>query len=122
MAEKSPQDERHMIEVGERIRKARLPLGWTQKQLGDRTNDPHIARMLTLFENGGDHMRMLQFFKITKAVGLTPNDVAPSDMFAPGESIIDDFLEMSIEHQDMIRRLIKSLKDADKLEREKQGQ
>ena len=111
-----------MIEVGERIRKARLSLGWTQKQLGDRTNDPHIARMLTLFENGGDHMRMLQFFKITKAVGLTPNDVAPSDMFTPSESIIDDFLEMSIEHQDMIRRLIKSLKDADKLEREKQGQ
>ncbi len=121
MAERNPQDERRMIEVGERIRKARLSLGWTQKQLSDRTDNPHIARMLTHFENGGDHMRILDFFKIVKALGLTPNDVAPSDMFTPGESVIDNFLEMSLENQDTVRRLIKSLKNANLEGGEKQG-
>ena len=119
MAAKNPQDDRYKYEVGNRLRKARLALGLTQKQVAERMEDPRIARMLTLYENGGDHMRMLPFFRLTKAVGLTPNDVAPSDMFARGESIIDNFLDLTLEHQDLVRSLIKTLWDADnKVEQE----
>ena len=101
-----------MRQVGERIRKARKSLGLTQAEIGRKTGDPGIARMLTLYENGGDHMRMLTFFKLSRTLGLTPNDLAPTELFPDDTSIIDEFLDLTAEQQDAVRLLIRTLKRA----------
>lgn len=108
---RSPEDRRIMREVGERMQKARKSMGLTQEQFGEKTGDKRIANRLSLYETGGDHMGMLVFFRITKALNLTPNDLAPRTLFPEGMSITDDFLSLTQEQQQMIRNLIRMLKE-----------
>ena len=108
---RSPEDERIMREVGERIRKARRSMGLTQEQFAEKTGDKRIANRLSLYETGGDHMSMLVYFRITRALSLTPNDLAPHELFPEGMSIIDDFLSLTPEQQRTVRKLIRMLKE-----------
>ena len=108
------EEDRIKREVGELLRKARRALGLTQEQFGEKTGDSRIANRLSLYENGGDHMNMVTFFRVAKALNLTPNDLTPRDLLPEGMSIMDDFLDLTPEQQAAVRTLIRVLKSGNK--------
>ena len=112
MSERDPRIKKIMIEVGARIRKARKSRKLTQTQVGEIANDTAIGRRLTKYENGEDHMSMVAFFDICKALRMSPADLAPLELFPEGASVIDDFLDLTEEQQEAVRTIIKSLKVA----------
>ena len=108
---KNSQGESIKREVGERMRKARKSMGLTQEQFGERAGDARIANRLSLYDTGRDHMSMLTFFRISKALGLTPNELSPLELLPEGASVIDEFLDLTAQQQKMIRGLIRMLKE-----------
>ena len=108
------EEDRIKREVGELMRKARRAMGLTQEQFGEKTGDKRIANRLSLYENGGDHMNMVTFFRVAKALNLTPNDLTPKDMLPEGMSIMEDFLDLTLEQQATVRALIRMLKEGNK--------
>lgn len=108
------EEDRIKHEVGELVRKARKGMGLTQEQFAEKAGDNRIANRLSLYENGGDHMNMVTFFRIAKALNLTPNDLTPRDMLPDGMSIMDDFLGLTPEQQATVRALIRMLKEGNK--------
>ena len=112
MPERNPRIKKIMIEVGARIRKARKSQRLTQAQVGELADDPPLARRLTKYENGEDHMSMVAFFDICKALRMAPSDLAPLDLFPERASVIEDFLDLTEEQQEAVRMIIKMLKAA----------
>ena len=59
-------------------------------------------------------MNMVTFFRVAKALNLTPNDLTPKVMLPEGMSIMEDFLDLTLEQQATVRALIRMLKEGNK--------
>ena len=84
----------------------------TQAQVADAAGNPNLARRLTKYENGEDHMSMVAFFDICKGLQMMPTDLAPLDLLPEGASVIEEFLQLTIEQQNAVRLIIRTLKNA----------
>ena len=63
--------------------------------------------MISQFENGSDHLRIGAFFKIADVLGVTPNELSPERLIPKDQALLYDFHDLSEEHQETIRAMIK---------------
>lgn len=112
MPERSPEIQAIMVEVGERIKNARIARRLTQTQVGELVGDPNLGRRMTMYEKGEDHMNMVAYFKICKALGVTPNDLAPRGMFPAEASFNREFLSLTEEQRKAVMIMIETLEKA----------
>ena len=73
--------------VGERIRKHRKSRKLTQEQLAETIGDPFSAKILSRYENGETQMGINTYFEIAKALGVSPNDLAPQELVSHSTAI-----------------------------------
>jgi transcriptional regulator with XRE-family HTH domain len=111
-----------MVEIGQKIKKARLERGLTQQELGDIVGVQKSA--IAKYENGRVvNIKRSTLQKIAKALNIRPSelifDESPKDTANLHVKIITDFELMdaikdyyllSEENQKMVRDLIRSLK------------
>lgn len=110
------------MEIGQKIKKARLERGLTQQELGDLVGVQKSA--IAKYENGRVvNIKRSTLQKITKALNIRPSELlfndTPKDTANLHVKIITDFELMdaikdyyllSEENQKMVRDLIRSLK------------
>lgn len=110
------------MEVGQKIKKARLEKGMTQQELGDMVGVQKSA--IAKYENGRVvNIKRSTLQKITKALDIRPSELlfneSPKEAADLHVKIITDFELMgaikdyyllSEENQRMVRELIRSLK------------
>lgn len=112
MPERTPEIRAMMVEVGERMKNARTSLRLTQTQVGELADDPNLGRRMTMYEKGEDHMNMVSYFKICKALGVSPSDLAPSGMFPANASFTREFLGLPEEQRKAVMIMIETLEQA----------
>ena len=112
MPERTPEIQAMMVEVGERMKNARISLRLTQTQVGELAGDPNLGRRMTMYEKGEDHMNMVSYFKICKALGVSPSDLAPSGMFPAKASFTREFLGLPEEQRKAVMIMIETLEKA----------
>ena len=67
----------NLVVVGGRIRQARLRLGLTQRKAAERTNNSD--QYWSLIETGRERGSVNTYLKITKALGMTLDDIFYAD-------------------------------------------
>ena len=104
-------------EVGKKIKQCRKKRHMSQGQLNKEIGgDPHNTATVSKYESGSDHLRIVPFFHIVKALGVTVNDLLPDSLAVKWDPAFTEFLALTPEHQDVVRKLIQNLRDAEKQE------
>lgn len=66
-----------LLETGNRVADARTRRSITQTELAQRANCGLNGNGVSRIENGRINMRITQFFSISEALSVTPNDLCP---------------------------------------------
>ncbi|MBR0283548.1 MAG: helix-turn-helix transcriptional regulator [Oscillibacter sp.] len=107
----TPQDNLDKREVGENIRLLRVKRGLTQQQLAEQMSEQlgkkYTANMISLYENGQDHMHMGALFDFATFFGVAPQDLAPARFLKEEEVVMSYFRKLSPENQSMFERMLK---------------
>ena len=107
----TPQDNLDKREVGENIRLLRVKRGLTQQQLAERMSGQlgkkYTANMVSLYENGQDHMHMGALFDFATFFGVTLQELIPVRFLKEEEAVMSQFRKLSPENQAMFERMLK---------------
>lgn len=80
MAEIVVTDRNYLNLVGDKIRNHRKLRKLTQEQFAETVGEPFSAKVLSRYENGKTEMGISTYFEIAKALGVSPNDLAPHEL------------------------------------------
>ena len=80
MVETTVSNKKHLSIVGKQIRRHRKSRKLTQEQLAETVGGPFSAKVLSRYEHGETQMGVSTYFEIAKALGVSPNDLAPQEL------------------------------------------
>ena len=107
----TPQDNLDKREVGEHIRLLRVKMGLTQEQLAkemsERLGKKYTPNMISLYENGQDHMHMGALFDFATFFEVTPLELVPARFLKTDEAVMSYFHKLSPENQTMFEKMLK---------------
>ena len=114
----TPQDAADKKEIGRTIRRLRTMNNLTQEQLAEKMSilfgRKYTANMISLYENGGDHMQVGILFDFATFFGVPIQDLIPSRLISGYEAVLYSFRQLTPDNQAIIEKMLKlMLKDSD---------
>lgn len=76
-----------MQDLGKLIYSARTVTGMSQEELAQETCLNMSGVAVSKYENANQEMRVITFFEIAKALGVTPNDLCPPNLLCQTQQI-----------------------------------
>lgn len=98
--------------LGGRIRFLRNELKITQETLAEAIGDTCRGKQVCLWETGKNVPSATMLFEIARALGVTPNDLAPEGMFIKNDEIKEAVMmidALEILDREAILRIVESL-------------
>ena len=92
--------------LGHEIQRVRESKGMTREQLVARMDSPCSETVLRQYENGKLDMNVEVFFDLTKALGVTPNDLAPRNVMENAVSGLGDYARLNGANKDAADQMI----------------
>ena len=92
--------------IGDRIRKVRESKGMTRGELAALMGGDCTEETVRQYEDGAVRMDVDTLFSVTRALGITPNDIAPGDAMASAASGLGDYARLSGKNRRMIDQMI----------------
>ena len=92
--------------LGAKIRTIRESMDMTRDQVAAKMDAPCSAAILRQYEDGTRDMDVDVFFSLTKALGVTPNDLAPSQVMENATSGLGDYARLSGSNRFAIDQMI----------------
>lgn len=103
--------EQYIGDVGKQIRKQRKIRNLTQEQLAETVGGSFSAKNLSRNENGETQMGIITYFEIAKALGVSPNDLAPQELLSASMARAgpEDYYELDEDDRKIINTMIAML-------------
>ncbi len=109
----TPRDNTDKREVGENIRLLRVGRGLTQEELVNEMNGmlgkSYTPNMISLYENGRDHMHMGALFDFASFFGVSPTELIPARFLKGDDAILSQFRKLSPENRTTLIKMLKFL-------------
>lgn len=92
--------------IGDRIRKVRESKGMSREELALLMGGDCTEETVRQYEDGVVLMDVDTLFSATRALGVTPNDIAPSDAMEGAASALGDYARLSGKNKRMVDQVI----------------
>lgn len=85
--------------IGNRLRILREERGWSQEKLASKMGDKYNRKLIALYENGEDHMRMGALFAACEALEVPLSALVPARLLSDVDNILAVFHELTPENR-----------------------
>ena len=99
-------DQRNREILGAELKRARESLGMTRAELAEKVSGECTEDIIRQYEDGAILMDVDALFSLTKALGITPNDITPSRVMSGAASGLGDYARLNRKNRRMADKMI----------------
>lgn len=85
--------------IGNRLRVLREQRGWSQEKLASEMGEKYNRKLIAMYENGEDHMRMGALFAACEALEVSLGALVPSRLLSDTDNMLTAFHELTPENR-----------------------
>ena len=85
--------------IGNRLRILREQRGWSQEKLAAKMGEKYNRKLIAMYENGEDHMRMGALFAACEALEVSLGALVPSRLLSDTDNMLTAFHELTPENR-----------------------
>lgn len=85
--------------IGNRLRILREQRGWSQEKLASMMGEKYNRKLIALYENGEDHMRMGALFSACEALGVSLGVLVPARLLSDADNLLAMFNALTPNNQ-----------------------
>ena len=99
-------DQQERRTLGQGLKRVRESQGMTRQELANKANEECTEEVIRQYEDGAIPMDVGTLFSLTKALGITPNDITPSNVMTSAASGLGDYARLSRKNKRMADKVI----------------